>query len=157
MKRKLKIGILIDQLVAGGVQKTAIENVRTFNQLGHEAKLLVLMRRGYKKEFAPLVKSVPIEFLSDFYPKIFQPSIKFPIFAFFSSLHILSPFLAPMAIKKGEFDVIISHGSTTCFTAKAIKTRRKIPYVAILHDPMNYILEKVYSNSPLKPFFPILK
>ena len=156
MNKTYKIGILIDQLTIGGVQKIAIEDARALTKLGHFAQILVLMRKGYKQEYKSFTKGVAIRFLSDSYPWPLKYSIKFPIFSFFSTLHILSPFLGRLAIKEKEFDIIISHGTTTCFTAQGIKRSRHIPFVAAIHDPMDYILKKVYSQSLLRYIFPVI-
>ena len=149
----MKIGILIDQLVLGGVQKNAIQEVRQLRKLGHHATLLVLMRKGFQETFASQVQDIPVRFLSDRYPRLFRQSIKFPIFSFFSTLHVLSPFLAPSTIQRKDFDIIVSHGTTTCFTAHAISGKVGIPFIAVIHDPMEYILKKVYSGTPLKYIF----
>ena len=156
MNKTYKIGILIDQLTIGGVQKIAIEDARALTKLGHFAQILVLMRKGYKQEYKSFTKGVAIRFLSDSYPWPLKYSIKFPIFSFFSTLHILSPFLGRLAIKEKGFDIIISHGTTTCFTAQGIKRSRHIPFVAAIHDPMDYILKKVYSQSLLRYIFPVI-
>ena len=155
-KNHYKIGILVDQLIVGGVQKIAIEDARMLQKLGHQTELLVLMRKGYKPKYKNFAKGVKIRFLSDSYPLIIKHSFKFPIFSFFSTLHILSPFLSRLAIKEKEFDIIISHGTTTCFTAQGIKRTRHIPFLAAIHDPMDYILKKVYSQSPLRYIFLII-
>lgn len=157
MKRHYKIGILIDQLIIGGVQKIALEDARALKKMGHTVTLLVLMRKGYHNKFKDFSKGVDIRFLSDSYPFFLKHSIKFPIFSFFSTLHVLSPFLATRAIKKNEFDIIVSHGTTTCFTAQRLKKTRSIPYLALIHDPMNYILKVAYKNSYLRFLMPILK
>src|SRR4030042_6168543 len=115
MKRNYKIGILIDQLIIGGVQKIALEDARALKKMGHNVTLLVLMKKGYDNKFKGFSKGVDIRFLSDSYPFFLKYSIKFPIFSFFSTLHVLSPILAPFVIKKHEFDIIVSHGTTTCF------------------------------------------
>ena len=155
--RLLKIAILIDQLIPGGVQKVAIEEVRNLRKLGFDSSLLILMRKGFKNKNHYLTSNIPYQFLSDRYPKFFQKSFKLPIFRFLSSLHLLSPILAPLQIKTKEFDIIISHGTTTSLTTWTISRFRKIPYIAVIHDPMVYILEKIYQKTPLSPFFPIIK
>ncbi len=156
-KKYYKTGILIDQLIIGGVQKIALEDARVLKKMGHTVTLLVLMRKGYHNKFKDFSKGVDIRFLSDSYPFFLRHSIKFPIFSFFSTLHILSPFLAARAIKKNEFDIIVSHGTTTCFTAQRLKKTKGIPYLALIHDPMNYILKVAYKNSYLRFLMPILK
>jgi len=156
-RRNLKIAIVIDQLLPGGVQKTAINEVRNLRKMGFRTSLLVLMRKGFESKHKYLVKGVDYEFLSDRYPRIFQKNIKLPIFRFLSILHLTSPIIAPFKIKANEFDLIISHGTTTSLTTCTISRLCHIPYIAIVHDPMVYILEKVYSDTPLKPFFPFIK
>lgn len=150
---KKKIAILVDQLVLGGVQKDAANEVLHLNKLGYNARLEVLMRKGYQIKFVKFFPKIQIKFLSDKYPVFFKQSIKFPIFSFFSTLHLLSPYLAPLSIKVRDYDIIVAHGTTTCLTALAIWKKHRIPYIAIIHDPMEYILKKVYSDTLLRYFF----
>lgn len=157
IKKKLKIGIVVDQLLAGGVQLAATQQVKNLQKLGHDAKLLILMRKKYPVDFSYLVKDIPYQYLSDSYPRPLQKPIKFPIFSFFSTLHVLSPILAPRIIKEKDYDILVSHGTTTCLTTLTLSLTRKIPYLAVVHDPMVYILVKAYSHTSLKYFFPILK
>ncbi len=156
-QRKLSIGVVVDQLLAGGVQLSAIEQVKALNKLGHHAKLLILMKKKYTTDFSYLVKDVPYQYLSDSYPPLFRKTIKFPIFSFFSTLHLMSPILAPRVIKKGDYDILISLGTTTCLTTQAIFKKNQIPYIAIIHDPIIYILETVYSQTFLRFTFPLIK
>lgn len=156
-KTKIRIGIIVDQLLAGGVQLSAIEQVKTLNRMGHQAKLIILMRKVYRTNFSYLIKEIPHEFLSDRYPKLFRNTFKFPIFSFLSSLHLLSPLLAPRVVKKREYDVLVSMGTTTSITTQAIFKRNKIPYIAVIHDPITYILETSYRETPLRFIFPLLK
>lgn len=155
-KKGLKIGVVIDQLLPGGVQIAAIEEVKNLRLLGHQAELLILMRKKYSFQFEYLVKDVPHKYLSDSYPWPFRSTIKFPIFAFFSTLHLLSPFLAPRVIEKKSYDFLISHGTTTCFTTLSLWHKKQIPYIAVIHDPMVFILKNVYSKTSLRLLFPIL-
>lgn len=157
MKTSLKIGVIVDQLLAGGVQLSAIEQVKELRRLGYQAKLIFLMRKKYATDFSYLVGDIPHEFLSDKYPRFLQSTFKFPIFSFFSTLHLISPLLAPWVIHKGDYDILVSLGSTTCVTTQAIFRRRHIPYIAVIHDPIVYILEKCYSQTKLRYIFPVLK
>lgn len=152
-KQSIKIAVLTDQLVLGGVQKDAAFEAFHLNKLGHKARLEVLMRRGSPKKFKKYFPNIPIKFLSDKYPRVLRDSIKFPVFSFFSSLHILSPFLAPRIIKPKNYDMVIAHGTTTCLTALSLWKIHQIPYIAVIQDPMEYILKKVYSQTVLKYFF----
>lgn len=152
-RKKLKIAILVDQLVPGGVQKDAANEVSYLRKFGRDAKLLVLMKRGWRPKYQSFFPKVPTQFLSDSYPEILRNSYKFPVFTFFSTLHVLSPYLAPAKIKPLDFDIIVAHGTTTCLTALAIWKKHRIPYIAIINDPMEYILKKVYSQTPLRFLF----
>lgn len=154
--KKLKIGVIVDVLLEGGVQKAAIEQVRELNKLGHTSKLLILMRKKYPNDFSYLLKGVPYQYLSDSYPSFFKETHKFPIFNFLSTLHLISPILALTVIKKRDYDLLISWGSTTCLTAEVLYRINKIPYLAIIHDPISYILKKVYSKTFLHFVFPII-
>lgn len=157
MSKKLKIAVMVDQLIPGGVQKTAIDEVRELKRLGLDAKLLILMRQGFQEQNISLVRKVPFEFISDRYPSFLRASPKLPVFHFLSTLHLLSPFLAPFYLGSRDFDLIICHGTTTALTAVSISKFRKVPYIFFIHDPMLYILEKIYTQTLLKPLLPFLK
>ena len=86
-KQKPKIAVFIDQLVLGGVQKTAIEDAKNLKKLGVDVTLLVLMRKGYDNKFKGFSKGVDIRFLSDSYPFFLKYSIKFEAFDLSSLLN----------------------------------------------------------------------
>lgn len=155
--KKMKVAILVDLLIPGGVQKVATEEARNLNKLGLQTKLLVVSKEGFSKKNQYLTKGVPVEFLQNRYPKVLQKSFKLPVFRFLSTTHLLSPILAPFWVKQNEFDIILSHGTIAAFTAWSIKRYQKVPYIAIIHDPALYILDKIYSHTPLKILFPIIK
>lgn len=155
MKKSLKIAILIDYLTPGGVQIAAIEEVKKLNNLGHQAVLFILTRKKSRSNLK-LIKNLPHQFLEDDLPKPFQKNYKFPFFSFFSTAHLITPLFPSRLIRKKHFDLIISHGTSTCLTAMAMKKTQKIPFIAIIHDPIPYILKKSYSETPLKLLFPIL-
>ena len=157
MKKKYKIAVLVDLLVPGGVQKTAIQEVANLRKMGFDALLLVLMRHGFSQKNSYLVKDIPHEFLSDRYPKFLQNSHRIPPFKFLSTLHLLSPLIAPFKVKKGEFGAILSHGTTTSFTSLSLFYFKKIPYITMIHDPMAYIFDKVYSKTLLKQLTPLFR
>lgn len=149
--KKLKIGVLIDQLIPGGVQRTAVEEVRHLNKFGHNAKLLVLSKTNVNQKYPDV--NIPVEYITDRYPKLARINIKLPFFNFLSTPHFINPLLAPFKFKRGELDLIISHGTTISFTAFTIKKFKKIPYIIVIHDPMAYIWEKIYSKKTPGLFF----
>jgi len=152
----MKIAILIDQLLPGGVQKIAVKEVQHLIKKGIDATLLVIMRVKNQEQFMGIAEGVPLVFLSDRYPEWLRRSFKLPIFHFLSTHHLLAPYIAPRYMAKDEYDCIVSHNTTTCLTAQGIRRRKGIPYAAFIWDPMNYILTKVYSTTLLRLLFPFL-
>lgn len=154
----MKIGILIDRLNVGGVEKIAIEQVTALRKLGEDASLVVLREKAVvPNAFPDLLKGVPIIYLDQRLPKIFKFSFQFPVFHFFSWFHLTYPFFLPFVTKKHEFDYLIAHGTYTCLSAVALKKIRKIQFSAFIWDPSSYILGRVYSNDFLRPVMWLLK
>lgn len=150
---KIKIGILIDRLNVGGVEKIAIEEVIALRKLHIDAYLTVLSRKAVVvNAFTDLLNGVPIDYLEDRLPWFLKFSFKIPYFYFFSLFHITYPFFIPFFVKKGEYDYIISHNSYTTFTALTLSKWKKIPYVMYVWDPISYIIKKAYSNGPIAFF-----
>jgi len=156
--KKLKIAILVDQLTPGGVQKTAINEVKELKKLGHVVTLFVLIRLQHDDEYEDLIQDLDIVYLSDFNPLFFKRAKRIPFFTFLTHLHLLGPFFTPRYGLFKQYDFLISHGTTTCITAAAITRIFKVPYLAFIHDPLLYILEKVYSQHVLaKPLVRFIK
>lgn len=153
----LKIGVLIDQLVPGGVQKSAIEEAKNLKAMGHEVTLFVLVRLDYKYQYEDLSAGLKVVFLSDYNPKLFQQPLRIPYFSFLTHLHLLNPLFSHRYQILKQLDFIISHGTTTCITAQSISRKLKIPYMAFIWDPMIFIWEKVYTNTKLNYLSPLIK
>lgn len=153
----MKIGILIDRLNVGGVEKIAIEQVKALKNIGQDATLVILSKKAVVEDaFSDLLQGIPIVYLDDRIPSMLRISFRFPIFYFFSFFHIWYPFILPFFIKKREFDHVISHGTYTCFTAITIGKFCGIPVSSFIWDPIGYILEKVYISKFNKVIFGIL-
>jgi len=143
----MKIGILIDRLNVGGVEKIAIQQVKALRDSGEDASLVVLRRKGVvQNAFPELMKEIPVIYLDDRLIPLFKFSCPFPLFHFFSLFHITYCFFIPFAVKKKEFDYFIVHGTYTAFSAIAIKWIRKIPFSVFIWDPISYIVERVYGQ-----------
>ncbi len=154
----MKIGIVIDRLNVGGVEKIAIEEVKALRRLGEDAYLVVLREKAVvENAFPDLLKGVPIIYLDQRLPKLFRVSFRFPVFHFFSSFHLTYPLLLPFVIKQHEFDYFIVHGTYTALSAVAIKKRRGIEFSAFIWDPASYILGRVYAGKFLTPVLWLLK
>jgi glycosyltransferase involved in cell wall biosynthesis len=153
-RKKMNLAVLIDHLIPGGVQQAAIEEVKLLNKSGHKALLLILIEN---KKFQGLLKNVPHDFLFPNLPFHIKQSFKLPFFSFLTTSHLLSPIFLPKYFQTHRFDLIISHGSTTSLTALALNKKLNLPFIAIIHDPMLYILKKSYHATPLRYLFPLLK
>lgn len=150
----MKIGILIDRLNVGGVEKIAIEQVRALRNIGEDAVLMALRRKAViEGAFSDILEGVPIEYLDDRLPSWLRGSFNFPIFHFFAFFHLSYPILLPWTLKKGEYDYIICHGTYTAFSAIMIRKIKKIPFSCFIWDPIGYILQRVYREKFPKPIF----
>jgi len=148
MEKKQKIGVLIDRLNVGGVEKIAIEEVKALRLLKIDASLVVLRRKGVvENAFPDLRKGLPTIYLDDRLPKFLTFSFKFPIFSFFSFFHVTYPFLLPFVVKKCEFDYLIVHGTYTAFTAISLRKIRGIKFSTFIWDPIGYILARAYPKN----------
>lgn len=154
----MKIGILIDRLNVGGVEKIAIEEVIALREQGVDATLVVLRRKAVVEDaFADLRRNVPTMYLDERLPQPLRWSFQFPFFHFFSSFHLTYPLWLPFVVKKNEFDYLIVHSSYTCLTAMTLKKFRNIRFSAFIWDPTSYILERVYSGTFMKPVLWLMK
>jgi len=153
----MKIGVLIDRLNVGGVEKIAIEQVSALQALGEDAVLVVLRKKAVVEDaFNDLMEGVPIEYLDDRMPRWMRVSFNFPVFHFFASFHLTYPFLVPFFVKKNEYDYFICHGTYTAFSAIALRKIRKIPFSCFIWDPIGYLLKRVYADKFSKPIFFLL-
>jgi glycosyltransferase involved in cell wall biosynthesis len=144
----MKIGILIDRLNVGGVEKIAIEEVKALRKIGEDAYLVVLREKAVVPNACPdLLQGVPVVYLDSRLPKLLRFSVPVPGFSFFSSFHLTYPFFLPFVLKKKEFDYFISHGTYTSISAVAIRKVKKIKLSAFIWDPASYILGRVYKTS----------
>ncbi|MEO6760877.1 MAG: glycosyltransferase family 4 protein [Candidatus Saccharimonadales bacterium] len=154
----MKIGVLIDRLNVGGVEKIAIEEVKALIKAGLDASLVVLREKAVvENAFPDLLEGVPIVYLDRRLPKFLRLSFRFPVFSFFSSFHITYPLLLPFVLKRHEFDYFIVHGTYTSLSAIAFKKRRGINFSAFVWDPVSYILERVYTGKFITPVSWILR
>lgn len=151
----MRIGILVDNLLIGGVQRVAVEETRYLTRLGYKSQLLVLKEMQTENlRYRDLTEDINI----DFFSKKFSPlrySFRFPGFSFFSLYHLTSPVYVPLVLSK-EYNIIVAHGTYTCFTAYSLRKIRNMPYIGFIHDPITYVLRKVYTDSFLSHLLPVL-
>lgn len=153
----MKIGILIDRLNVGGVEKIALEQVHALREIGVDAKLYVMRKKSVVQEpFPDLVKNVPIVYLDQRLPAIFRFSFSFPFFYFFSLFHVTYPFFLPFVVKSKEVDYFVVHGTYTCLSAIALKKIKGIRFSAFIWDPASYIMNRVYKEKTNRTLFGML-
>jgi glycosyltransferase involved in cell wall biosynthesis len=153
----MKIGVLIDRIIVGGVEKIAIEEVIAFRKAGHDATLLVLSNKYEPPTaFEQQLHDIPIVHLDGRLSRLFRFSFKFPLFNFFSFFHITYPFLLPFVVSKNEYDFILSHNPYTTFTALALSKTRRIPYIYYVNDHISYIFRHVYGATKERNIFSLL-
>lgn len=141
----------MDKLVFGALPRIAKEEVTNLQRLGLNASLLMIKRGG---ETDDTVKGLKTDFLEDQSSILSKSGLKVPGFSFFSAFHLLAPLLAVKL--KIRSDLLISHGTYTCFTAYVLRKTKGIPYLAYIYDPMTYILRKAYSDASLRYVSPFL-
>jgi glycosyltransferase involved in cell wall biosynthesis len=149
----MKIGVVIDRLNFGGVEKIAIEEVRALRSIGHDAHLVVLRREPIADTaFNDLLAaaSIPLAYLDDCLPRWARLSARVPWFYFFSSFHLTYPVLLAARRRKWDYDILISHNTYTTLTALALRMTRGTPYVYFVWDPITYILVRAYPSGPLR-------
>ncbi len=147
-----RVAVFMDKLVFGALPIIAKEEVNNLRRIGVNASLL-LIKRG-RELYDNEMNSIEMELLEDQSSLLSKAGLKVPGFSFLSSFHLLAPLLSVKF--KICYDLLITHGTYTCFTAYSLKRIRGIPYVAYIYDPITYILRKVYSNESLRHLFPFL-
>jgi len=148
-----RIGVFMDSLVFGAAPTIANEEVRNLRNIGLDASLLLIKRRIDRYE--DRLRDFPVEVLEDQSAILSHAGLKIPGFSFFSTFHLLAPVLSPRF--NIRYDLLVTHGTYTCFTARFLKKVKGIRYFAYIYDPISYILPHVYSETSLKHILPFLK
>ena len=154
----MKIGVLIDRLNFGGVEKIAIEEVIALRKAGEDVSLVILREKAVvENAFPDLLQDIPIIYLDRRLPRLLRLSFRFPGFHFFSWFHLTYPLFLSFVVKEQEFDYLIVHGTYTSLSAAAFKKLRKIHFSAFIWDPASYILGRVYTGRFLSPVLWLMK
>ena len=85
----LKVGVMIDELHTGGIEKIAIQQVDALKRIGKKAGLIVLRRVKIEAHpYSEFLKNTPVIYLDDRLPRWFKFSFKIPFFSYFSLFRI---------------------------------------------------------------------
>ena len=148
---KMKIAIFADELAPGSAPKLIGRPIRELTRLGHKCEGLVLVNNKSQDEFPQVynyhLSGAKIRYLFDEMPRwVKKIDFKFPGFSFFSLHHILSFFIAPFIVKRGEYDIVVAHCQYSAFAGWGLKIFRKIPYLLLVWDPSTFMADKVYKD-----------
>lgn len=153
-----KIGIVIDRIIVGGVEKIAIQEVRALRKAGAEAYLIVLRRKSIAiNAYDDLLEDIPVVYLDDRLPSFLRFSFPMPFFHFFALFHLTYPIMLPFIVKKNEFDYLFVHGTYTSLAVRNISRKQRIPASALIWDPIVYIIDRVYADRIPKIILPIMR
>ncbi|OGG10119.1 hypothetical protein A2154_00130 [Candidatus Gottesmanbacteria bacterium RBG_16_43_7] len=142
-----RIGIIVDKLNAGGMQKIAIRQTTALQKSGVDAALVVLRYDPLdKNNFRDMLSGVRVIYLDQRLPRILRISFRFPVFQFFSLFHITYALFLPFVVSYGEFDYWVPHGTYTCFTAITIRLLKGIRFSGFIWDPVHYIMMRIYKH-----------
>jgi glycosyltransferase involved in cell wall biosynthesis len=139
---------LVDSLEPGGVQKAAVQEALYLKSNGVPTDMIVIKRNRYNAYGEEIQRISPI-FLSD-HSRGLRYAPHLPMFHYFSGFHLFSA-VFPRQLMDSDYDLVVSHGSTTTLTAYSLSKRKGTPYFAFIWDPMIYIMEKVYGQTAVRP------
>lgn len=154
----MRIGVMVDRLEVGGVEKVAIQQVASLREIGHDAELILLRRRGDGLDvFADELAQIPVRALEERLPRAIRGSLPVPGFSFLQTFHLTYPAFARALVRAGEFDALLAHSTYTCLTALAVSRARGIPVAAFVWDPTYHVLSSgAYRERALRRFLPLL-
>lgn len=151
---KLRLAVFWDQF--GGPTEAVISKgeISGLRKLGIDVELLTIRTVPLEK-YRDMVHGIKVRSLEKKAPWPLRLTKKLPGFHFLSLFHLISPFYSPLVFRE-KYDMLITHQTFTCFTSVMLKKLRGLPYIAIIWDPISYILLRIYSESSLSTLFPIL-
>lgn len=154
----MRIGVMVDRLEVGGVEKVAIQQVAWLREEGYDAELVLLRERGGGLSvFASALDGIPVRILERRLPRMLRGSLPVPGFSFLQTFHFTYPALARLLVREGEFDVLLAHGTYTCMTAFAVGRARSLPVAAFIWDPTYHVLSgSGYEGRALGKLLPAL-
>ena len=143
----MKIGVLVDSIKFGGVEKIAAQEVMHLLQMGHDASLLVLNERtSDSSALKYMSEDIPVTYLDRKLPRFLKLTFRIPPFYFFSLFHLTYPIFLPWTLRKNEYEIIVSHNTYTTFTGITLSKAIGAYCISYIHDPVSYIIRKVYKD-----------
>jgi glycosyltransferase involved in cell wall biosynthesis len=145
----LKIAVLVDRITPGATPKVLGQEVRHLRELGYDAEAVSIMDTGLPQghhQFDEYLSAIPIRYISREHPYLRRLDFRIPPFSFFAAFDVAAGYTMARYFKRDQqrYDVIVAHASITCWIANKVSRSLGIPYVAVLWDPISYILDDVY-------------
>jgi glycosyltransferase involved in cell wall biosynthesis len=154
----LKIGVMVDRITPGATPKFLGREVRHLRELGHDAEGVAIVDSGLPAsgpQFEEYLGSIPIRYMSQEHRILQWTDFRVPPFGFLRAFDIAAGYTMGHFLKSDAepYDLLIAHGSITCWIANKIWRARGIPYLAVLWDPISFILDDVYRKRLPGPVF----
>lgn len=149
--RPLKIAILVDRITPGATPKFLGREVQHLRELGYDAEAVSIMDTGLPEgqhQFDEYLADIPLRYISKEHPFLRRFDFAIPPFAFFAAFDVVAGYTMARFLKKDlqPYDVIVAHSSITCWIANKIWRSLGIPYLAVMWDPISFILNDVYKK-----------
>ena len=149
MSKKIRIGIIVDEIAPGSAPKLIGWPVKELSKLGYSCQAIVIARNDSYTQHSEIydfhLKGVSIKYITDTFPKIVNKlNFKFPGMSFFSLHHVASFLFGHRVVESGQFDILIAHCQYTTFAARSIKSRWGIPFITLIWDPSTFTARKIY-------------
>ena len=145
----LKIAVLVDRITPGATPKIIGREVQHLREMGHDAEAVSIMDTGLPQghhQFEEYLSDIPIRYISQEHPFLRRFDFRLPPFTFFAAFDVVAGYTMARFLKKDErpYDVIVAHTSITCWIANKVSRSLGIPYVAVMWDPISFIMDDVY-------------
>ena len=151
MRKNLKIALLVDEIAPGSAPKLIGWPIRELEKLGVSCEAIVIARKETNKDHKEIfdfhLNGVNIRYISDYFPAWVQKiNFTFPGMSFFSLHHIASYIFSYRAVRKSEFDMMITYCQYSTFAARSIRAWKGIPFITLLWDPSTFTAQKIYKQ-----------
>jgi glycosyltransferase involved in cell wall biosynthesis len=153
-REEKSVVVLLDRLSVGGVSEFALNEARALRNFGVETQFW-LLRKNTPAPTLGDASGLGVPAMDSCMPKFLGGNFKVPGFAHLSLFHLFSPMFFS-SISPVNDRIFISHGTYTCFSTLTANVLRGTQYLAFIHDPISYILPRIYAETKMNSFFSVL-
>jgi glycosyltransferase involved in cell wall biosynthesis len=154
----LRIAVLVDRITPGATPKFLGREVKHLRELGYDAEAVSIMDTGLPEghhQFDEYLADIPVRYISQEHTFLKKLDFTIPPFSFLSAFDVAAGYTMARILKNDPkpYDVIVAHASITCWIANKIWRSLGIPYLAVMWDPISFILDDVYKKKLPGPVF----